>query len=111
MRTLRIGRLAIEPPLLLAPMAGICDRHFRLLVRRIGGVGLVSMEFISSELVTRGVRAELEKMRFLQEERPLAIQIYGRDPQRMAECAAVVEDLQPDLCDINMGCQIRRAHV
>jgi nifR3 family TIM-barrel protein len=101
---LEIGGVRIDPPLVLAPMAGICDRHFRLLIRRIGGVGLVSMEFISSEAVTRGVRPELEKLRFDDEERPLAVQIYGRDPARMAECAAVVNELKPDICDINMGC-------
>ncbi|MCU0230677.1 MAG: tRNA-dihydrouridine synthase [Acidobacteria bacterium] len=101
---LRIGRLAIDPPLVLAPMAGLCDRHFRLLIRRIGGVGLVSMEFISSEEVTRGHRGALKKLRFSDEERPLAIQIYGKDPGRMAECAARVEDLAPEVCDINMGC-------
>jgi nifR3 family TIM-barrel protein len=101
---LRIGPLAVDPPLVLAPMAGLCDRHFRLLVRRIGGVGLVSMEFISSEEVTRGHPRALAKLRFSDEERPLAIQIYGRDAARMAECAARVEELAPDVCDINMGC-------
>jgi nifR3 family TIM-barrel protein len=101
---LRIGRLAVDPPLVLAPMAGLCDRHFRLLVRRIGGVGLVSMEFISSEEVARGHRGALRKLRFSDEERPLAIQIYGKDAARMAECAARVEELAPEVCDINMGC-------
>ncbi|MDH3285011.1 MAG: tRNA dihydrouridine synthase DusB [Acidobacteriota bacterium] len=101
---LRIGAVSIDTPLVLAPMAGICDRHFRLLIRRIGGVGLVSMEFVSSEAVTRGVGPELEKMTFTDEERPLAIQIYGRDAARMSDCAALVNDLRPDICDINMGC-------
>jgi nifR3 family TIM-barrel protein len=103
-RPVRIGALALANPLALAPMAGVTDHHFRLLVRRIGGVGLVSMEFISADAVTRGIEPILRKMRFTEEERPLAIQIYGRDPERMAACAAVVEELRPDVCDINMGC-------
>ena len=101
---LNIGDVELSAPLVLAPMAGICDRHFRLLIRRVGGVGLVSMEFISSEAVTRGVKPILEKMVFHDEERPLAIQIYGRDPERMADCASIVEELRPEVCDINMGC-------
>jgi nifR3 family TIM-barrel protein len=101
---LSIGGVQLPEPLLLAPMAGITDRHFRLMVRRIGGCGLVSMEFISSEAVTRGVKHELKKLRFAAEERPMAIQIYGRDPRRMADCAALVNELAPDICDINMGC-------
>lgn len=101
---LTIGGVTLPEPLLLAPMAGITDHQFRLLVRRIGGCGLVSMEFISSEAVTRGNKNELAKLRFAEEERPMAIQIYGRDPARMAECAAMVNQLRPDVCDINMGC-------
>ncbi len=101
---LRIGNVPVAPPLVLAPMAGITDRDFRLLIRRLGGCGLVSMEFISSEAVTRGIEPILRKMDFAAEERPLAIQIYGRDPERMSDCAAVVEELRPDVCDINMGC-------
>jgi len=99
-----IGGVVIDPPLVLAPMAGICDRYFRLTIRRLGGVGLVSMEFISSEAVTRGVKPILDKLVFSDKERPLAIQIYGRDPKRMAACAARVEELGADICDINMGC-------
>ena len=101
---LRIGTLELETPLILAPMAGICDRYFRLLIRRLGGVGLVSMEFISAEAVSRNIQPMIDKMDFADEERPLAIQIYGSDPERMADCAAVVEQLRPDACDINMGC-------
>lgn len=101
---LKIGGCTVDPPLVLAPMAGICDLHYRLMMRRVGGVGLVSMEFISSEAVTRGIDAILRKMAFDQEERPLAIQIYGRDPVRMADCAALVNEMRPDICDINMGC-------
>ncbi len=101
---LQIGRLAVDPPLVLAPMAGITDHVYRLMLRRIGGVGLVTMEFISSEAIVRGNARQLRKMVFGDEERPLSIQIYGSDPERMATAADIVEELAPDLCDINMGC-------
>jgi len=90
--------------LILAPMAGITDTHFRSIIRRIGGVGLVSMEFISSESLTRGNERTMNLLAFEQEERPLAIQIYGSNDDRMASAAAVVQELGADLCDINMGC-------
>jgi nifR3 family TIM-barrel protein len=96
--------VTVDPPLFLAPMAGVTDRDFRLLVRRIGGVGLVSMEFISSRAIVDGNRRTRELMHFVDEERPLAIQIYGSDARTMAEAARIVEDLGPDVCDINMGC-------
>lgn len=105
---LRIGRLPVDPPLLLAPMAGVTDRDFRRIVRRIGGVGVVAMEFISSKNLVHGQpvlrRRTRELMRFAEEERPLSIQIYGSDVETMAEAAREVEELAPDLCDINMGC-------
>lgn len=101
---LRIGSHRIEPPLVLAPMAGITDHVYRLMLRRIGGVGLVTMEFISSEAITRGNARQLRKLVFSDEERPLSIQIYGSDPERMAAAADIVEELRPDVCDINMGC-------
>ena len=101
---LALGTLRIDPPLVLAPMAGITDHVYRLMLRRIGGVGLVTMEFISSEAITRGNARQLRKMIFTDEERPLSIQIYGSDPERMAAAAAIVEELAPDVCDINMGC-------
>lgn len=101
---LRLGALAVDPPLVLAPMAGVTDRDFRLIVRRIGGVGLVTMEFIASKALVRGVRKTLDLMTFVPEERPISIQIYGSDPDTMAEAARQVEAMGADVCDINMGC-------
>jgi tRNA-dihydrouridine synthase B len=94
----------VDPPLVLAPMAGITDMTYRLLLRRIGGVGLVTMEFVSSEGLTRGNRRAERLLRFDPAERPLSIQIYGADASRMAVAAARVEEMQIDVCDINMGC-------
>jgi nifR3 family TIM-barrel protein len=103
---LEIGTVPVDPPLILAPMAGVTDRDFRLIVRRLGGVGLVTMEFISSRALTdtRARDKTLELMHFVEEERPLSIQIYGSDVDTMTEAARLVEELGPDICDINMGC-------
>jgi tRNA-dihydrouridine synthase B len=101
---LRYGDVPVDPPLILAPMAGVTDRDFRLIVRRIGGVGVVSMEFISSRAIVGGHQRDLDLMRFSDEERPLAIQIYGSDPDTMAEAARMVEATGAEICDINMGC-------
>jgi len=101
---LRIGATTIAPPLILAPMAGITDRDFRLAVRRLGGCGLVSMEFISSEGLARERPSTLKMLHFVDEERPIAVQIYGSEPERMAYAARVVESIGADICDINMGC-------
>ncbi len=101
---IRYGSVPFDPPLVLAPMAGVTDRQFRLILRRVGGVGLVTMEFISSEALTRGVKRTLQMMHFCEEERPISIQIYGANPERMAEAARVVESMGADVCDINMGC-------
>jgi tRNA-dihydrouridine synthase B len=100
----QIGPVRLETPLVLAPMAGITDHAYRLMLRRIGGVGLVTMEFISSEAITRGIARQVRKLVFSEEERPLSIQIYGSDTARMAAAADIVEELAPDVCDINMGC-------
>jgi tRNA-dihydrouridine synthase B len=96
--------LPVRPPLVLAPMAGLTDRDFRLAIRRLGGCGLVSMEFISSEGLTRGNPSTLRLLHFAEEERPIAIQIYGSEPGRMTEAARMVEAIGADVCDINMGC-------
>ena len=101
---LRYGTIPIDPPLILAPMAGVTDRDFRLIVRRIGGVGVVTMEFIASKAIVNGNKKTRELMYFSPEERPLSIQIYGSDVETMREAALVVEELGADICDINMGC-------
>lgn len=101
---LKLGPVTVDPPLFLAPMAGVTDRDFRLIVRRIGGVGLVAMEFLSSKALVQGEKRWTRLTHFCEEERPLSIQIYGSDAATMAEAAVLVEELAPDVCDINMGC-------
>jgi len=101
---MRIGRVVLDEPLILAPMAGITDQYFRLILKRIGGVGMVTMEFISSEALTRGSDRTRHMMQYAEEERPLAIQIYGSHPERMAEAAQFVQAIGADVVDINMGC-------
>jgi tRNA-dihydrouridine synthase B len=85
-------------------MAGVTDRDFRLIVRRIGGLGVVAMEFISSRAIVGGYPKVGDLMYFSPEERPLSIQIYGSDVETMARAAEVVQQLGADICDINMGC-------
>ncbi|HKB08233.1 MAG TPA: tRNA dihydrouridine synthase DusB [Candidatus Polarisedimenticolia bacterium] len=101
---MRIGQVVLDEPLILAPMAGITDQYFRLILKRIGGVGMVTMEFISSEALTRGSDRTRHMMQYAEEERPLAIQIYGSHPERMAEAAQFVQAIGADVVDINMGC-------
>ncbi len=105
---LTLRGLVIDPPLVLAPMAGITDRDFRLAIRRLGGCGLVTMEFLSSEALLRRAPKTLKTAHFVEEERPLSIQIFGSHPERMAEAAALVQEMGADACDINMGCPANR---
>lgn len=104
---LRIGEhIAIDPPLVLAPLAGHTDRAFRGLVRGLGGCGLVVTEMVSSEGLTRGSKVSMELAAVSDEERPVGIQIFGCDPQRMGEAASLVEEIGADLIDVNMGCPV-----
>src|SRR5260370_5035156 len=73
---LRLGTVPVDPPLILAPMAGITDHAYRLMLRRIGSVGLITMEFISSEAITRGIARQLPKMVFTKEESTLSLPSY-----------------------------------
>jgi len=98
--------LRIAPGLVLAPMSGVTDSPFRRLVKRCSGdaVGLVVSEFISIEMLTRReLRAQI-RLGFDPSERPVGIQLYGADPERMAEAARMVEAAGADLVDINCGC-------
>jgi tRNA-dihydrouridine synthase B len=100
------GALRLETPLVLAPLAGHTDRAFRGLVRELGGVGLVVTEMVSSEGLTRGSKLSREMADVGPEERPVGVQIFGCDPERMADAAAMVEDMGADLVDVNMGCPV-----
>lgn len=100
------GRVRLATPLVLAPLAGHTDRAFRGLVRELGGVGLVVTEMVSSEGLTRGSEFSREIAAVSRDERPVGIQIFGCDPERMAEAASMVEDMGADLIDVNMGCPV-----
>ncbi len=95
-----------EKPLLLAPMEDVTDVSFRIIARRMGA-DAVYTEFISSEAIIRSIAKQLKKMTMLEEERPLAIQIYGGDPEVMHEAAQVSEAAGPDFIDINCGCWVK----
>ena len=105
---LYLRELRIEPNLVLAPMAGVTDSPFRRLIKELGGVGLIVTEFISVEGLTRGNLATHRMTRFLPEERPIAIQIFGYNEERMSTAAAIIEEGGADAVDINCGCPAKR---
>jgi tRNA-dihydrouridine synthase B len=90
----------------VAPMAGMTDTAFRRLVKRHGGCGLVVTEMVSSEGLVRGIDRTLEYAEFTEEERPVSIQIFGGDPDKMAAAAQIVEGMGADIVDVNMGCPV-----
>jgi tRNA-dihydrouridine synthase B len=104
----RIGDVVIDPPLALAPMAEVTDTYYRSLIKELGGAGLVVSEFISAEGLTRKNPRSRTMLAFSQQERPVSIQIYGGDPERMDDAAAIVEDQGVDIVDINMGCPVKK---
>jgi tRNA-dihydrouridine synthase B len=103
-----IGNVKITPNLALAPMAGVTDSSFRRLIKELGGVGLIVTEFISVEGITRGNMRTHRMMKFLPEERPLSIQIFGYDQDRMAAAAEIIEESGADIVDINCGCPAKK---
>ena len=96
----------MDPPYAMAPMAGMTDSAFRRLVKRHGGCSLVVSEMVSAEGLVRGIDRTLEYAEYTEEERPVAIQIFGGDPEKMAAAARVVEGLGADIVDVNMGCPV-----
>jgi nifR3 family TIM-barrel protein len=87
-------------------MAGMTDTAFRRLVKRHGGCGLVVTEMVSSEGLLRGIDRTLEYAEYTEEERPISIQIFGGDPDKMAAAAQIVEGMGADIVDVNMGCPV-----
>jgi tRNA-dihydrouridine synthase B len=107
-RSFSIGAVHIDPPLALAPMAEVTDVYYRSLIKELGGVGLVVSEFISAEGLSRKNDRSHRMLAFDEKERPIAIQIYGGNPERMDDAAAIVERQGVDIVDINMGCPVKK---
>ena len=105
---LTIRDVAIRPATLLAPMAGITDTVFRRVIRGLGGCGLIMTEFTSAECVVRDSRRSQRYLFFQKDEHPISGQLFGANPETMAEAAAKVEELGYDLVDINLGCPAKK---
>src|SRR6266403_721303 len=103
---MKIGSVALASPFVVAPMAGMTDAAFRRLVKRQGGCGPVVTEMVSAEGLVRGIDRTLEYAEYTQEERPIAIQIFGGDPAKMAAAAEIVAGMGADIVDVNMGCPV-----
>ena len=104
MKPFKIRNIEINPPLILSPMAGVTDYTFRRLIKRRGGVGLSVSEFISVEGLTRHNPKAKRQMRFDEEERPFAVQIFGGEVSRMALGAEMAQEIGADILDVNCGC-------
>lgn len=105
---MKIGNIEFGPhPLFLAPMEDVTDIGFRHLCKRYGAA-MVYTEFVSAEALVRSVNATLRKLAISDEERPVGIQIYGRDVDSMVEAARIVEQAKPDVIDINFGCPVKK---
>lgn len=94
-------------PVLLAPMEDVTDPAFRLMCKRFGA-DMVYTEFVSADALIRSVNKSMQKLNINEQERPVAIQIYGRDVDTMVEAARIVEQAHPDILDINFGCPVKR---
>ena len=103
-KSFKIREIEIQPPLILSPMAGVTDVSFRRLLKRRGGIGLTVSEFISVEGLTRSNPKSKRQMRFYEDERPFAVQIFGGQPERMRMAAEMAEEIGADILDVNCGC-------
>lgn len=105
MKTLKIGGLALESPVILAPMAGVTDLPFRLLCKR-KGAGLLCMEMVSAKAIYYHNRNTEELLRIHPEEAPVSLQLFGSQPELMGEMAKRIEERPFSILDINMGCPV-----
>ena len=105
---MKIGNIDFgERPVFLAPMEDVTDIGFRMLCKRFGAA-MVYTEFVSAEALIRDVKSTISKLTISDEERPVGIQIYGRDIEAMIEAAKIVEQAGPDLIDLNFGCPVKK---
>ncbi|HPV38123.1 MAG TPA: tRNA-dihydrouridine synthase family protein, partial [Candidatus Hydrogenedentes bacterium] len=104
---MRIGTIELDKPLALAPMEDVTDYSFRTICKEMGA-DLLYTEFASSEALIREVGKTLDKIRIRDEERPIAVQIFGSAESSMEGAAAVAEQARPDFIDINCGCWVKK---
>ena len=105
---MKIGKIDLGPkPVMLAPMEDVTDPSFRLICKE-QGAAMVYTEFVSAEALVRDIPSTVRKLKIHEEERPVAIQIYGREPEAMVEAAKIVERAHPDIIDINFGCPVKK---
>ena len=105
---MKIGNIELgERPLFLAPMEDVTDIGFRMLCKRFGA-SMVYTEFVSAEALVRDIKSTVRKLTISNEERPVGIQIYGRDVDAMVEAAKIVEQAGPDVIDLNFGCPVKK---
>lgn len=105
MKTLKIGRITLDSPVVLAPMAGVTDLPFRLVCKR-KGAGLLCMEMVSAKAVYYNNRNTEELLKIHPEEAPVSLQLFGSQPELMAEIAKRIEERPFSILDINMGCPV-----
>jgi tRNA-dihydrouridine synthase B len=106
---LLIGNVEITPATVLAPMAGVTDTVFRRFIRNLGGCGLIMTEFTSADGVLRAKDKKAKRyLHFYEDEHPISAQLFGSDPQVMADAARMVEGLGFDLVDLNLGCPAKK---
>ncbi len=103
---MKIGSVEVEQGVLLAPMEDVSDLPFRVICRRLGA-DIVYTEFVSSEGLIRDAKRSLQKLELAEEERPVAIQIFGGQTDTMVEAARIAEQSQPNFLDINFGCWVK----
>ncbi len=96
-----------DKPVSLAPMEDVTDPSFRLICREMGAASVYT-EFVSAEALIRDIKSTTRKLDINDAERPVAIQIYGREPEAMVEAAKIVEQARPDILDINFGCPVKK---
>lgn len=105
---MKIGNIEFgDRPLFLAPMEDVTDIGFRQLCKRFGA-SMVYTEFVSAEALVRSIKSTVNKLNISDDERPVGIQIYGRDTDAMVEAAKIVEEAHPDVIDLNFGCPVKK---
>jgi len=104
MKPLMIGSVIVDPPLVLAPMAGVTNHAFRLMCKQAGGCGLVSTEMISAYALCHNHQRTRAMMDWSEDERPVSAQIFGAHPEIVADGARIVQEAGADIIEINMGC-------